>query len=502
MLKKTHLLIMVLICLFLAGVNCGGGSGSSGTTGTVSSTTGTVSSTTGTLTAPDGTPMAGATVALVESSATSSLIKMATTNKHGQKIRLPKLTDADGDTCDDVGASVSSGDIIASDCTGSNGEYTLTGEIPCGESITLYAKLGSFELNVSLTITCAADDDDGNYDDADLSGIAFDDDCTTDSSGSSGDDDSETMLKKLTPDYSLDTTSCEFSIASMAVVTGYYDEIQNVLAKLGYGTVDSTGVLETPTTEAEVSALDFTLIDGTGYLDDDLFDNFEDFISDIDNLTPYDIIFINCGNSDEDLATTYKAVLQEYVEGGGKLYITDWSYMFVESPFPSFMDFMGGGDDLSTSEWPTTSAKIGDSDITSDATVNDATLKAWLGDDDVTVNDGDMSDYEDCYGLDDTLINAKEGALNADETITIGDFLSDWVVMDGAHTGVDIDPKIWITGPVSYTGSSGTVDEPLTVTREEGEGRILYTSYHTAHSCPTTGFWPQERILQYLVFEL
>jgi hypothetical protein len=96
----------------------------------------------------------------------------------------------------------------------------------------------------------------------------------------------------------------------------------------------------------------------------------------------------------------------------------------------------------------------------------------------------------------------SSGSSGTTLTITIGDFLTGWVVMDGAHTGVDIDPKIWITGPVSYTGSGGTVDEPLTVTREEGDGRILYTSYHTAHSCPTTGFWPQERILQYLVFKL
>lgn len=45
---------------------------------------------------------------------------------------------------------------------------------------------------------------------------------------------------------------------------------------------------------------------------------------------------------------------------------------------------------------------------------------------------------------------------------------------------------------------------PLTVTFDVGTqgGRVLYTSYHTASACPTTGFWPQERVLEYLIFEL
>jgi hypothetical protein len=38
---------------------------------------------------------------------------------------------------------------------------------------------------------------------------------------------------------------------------------------------------------------------------------------------------------------------------------------------------------------------------------------------------------------------------------------------------------------------------PLVITFELGDqgGRVLFTSYHTSEACPSTGFWPQERVL-------
>lgn len=97
-----------------------------------------------------------------------------------------------------------------------------------------------------------------------------------------------------------------------------------------------------------------------------------------------------------------------------------------------------------------------------------------------------------------TTENGSTTALNANNTIRIGDFLSGWAVMNSVHNGQDT--KIWLTGPVSFSGGSG--DRPLTITKTVGSGKVLYSSYHTAHSCPTTGAWPQERVLQYLVFDV
>ena len=44
---------------------------------------------------------------------------------------------------------------------------------------------------------------------------------------------------------------------------------------------------------------------------------------------------------------------------------------------------------------------------------------------------------------------------------------------------------------------------PLTISFDLGAGRVTYTSYHTEPSFDgSAGFLPQERILQFIVFEL
>jgi len=441
-------------------------------TSSSSTTTETVSSTTGTLTAADGSAIAGASVALTQAGTTLQVKALAKTtsqnltNKKGQYLPLFQTTDGDGETCDDISESLS-GTVLATDCTSSDGTYNLSGEIPCGETLTLSAKKGSFFLSLSVTLSCGAEEDSVALED-----IAFDDDC-----GQAAD--------------SLDSESCNFDIARMAVVTGTYDEIENVLAKLGFGEVDEYGFLDM------LQPFDFTLIDGNDSLGED-YEDFDDFISDIENLNDYDIIFINCGNSNEDRLSDPDVVarLQQYVEEGGKLYVTDWSYDFLENPFPSFLNFLEGGEDPDTAEIHN-DAQDGTGGITVDADVNNDVMASWL--DGVTVNEGTIE--EDCYGLDDDAINAHVGARNDDGTVTIGDFLGAWAVIEGIHDGFAESTNLWISGDISHSGGdlSGV---PLTATKDVEEGRILYSSYHTAHSCTTPGFWPQERILQYLVFEL
>lgn len=448
------------------------------------STTETVSSTTGTLTSADGSAIAGASVALTRANTAllaKGLVKSTAqnlTNDKGQYRPLFQITDEDGETCDDISETLS-GTVLATDCTSSDGAYDLSGEIPCGEALTFSAKKGSFFLSLSVTLSCASDEDSVALDD-----IAFDDDCGVGS-------ETGQALVKGKPAFTVDAESCSFDIARMAVVTGTYDEIENVLAKLGFGEVDEYGELD------KSESFDFTLIDGNDSLDED-FEDFDDFISDIENLNEYDIVFINCGNSNEDLLSDSEVVsrLQQYIDEGGKLYVTDWSYDFLESPFPSFLNFLAGGDDPDTAETHN-HAQSGTGGITVDADVANDMMAAWL--DSVTVNGGTIE--EDCYGLSEEDINARIGARNDDGTVTIGDFLGAWAVIEGMHDGFADVTDLWISGDISHSGGDLS-DAPLTATKDIGEGRILYSSYHTAHSCPTQGFWPQERILQYLVFEL
>lgn len=550
--SRFLLVFSFLITLTLILTNCGSALNSSsdstgssdsdsgdsddGTTGGDSISETTINGISGTLTTSDGSPLAGATVILSNPS-TSSFIKAAITDDYGRTLNLGKVTDDDGDACANIGVT---GTIYSLDCTDSTGTY-IFGEIPCDTTLKLTAVKKSFSFSIDVTLSCSSLTFDGESGSSDilvsLGNFTFDDNCGASDDGGENDctvichvppgnpDNEHTIcispnavdahinhgdylgecnagsgtsistLVNAKSAYTIDSDSCDFDIANMAVVTGHYDDIQNVLAKLGYGSVTSYGVLD------DSKPFDFTLIDGNNSLDDSLYDNFEDFVIDVDNLTPYDIIFINCGNSTERLSTdsTVMANLQEYVENGGKLYVTDWSYMFLEQAFSSFMNFFSGGDDADTAETPIYAAKVGRGGITSDATVNDDTMANWL--DNVYVNSGEVKYY--CYSLPDEDVNATLGARNFDDTVTIGDFLGGWVMMKEAHTDILTEPKIWISGPVvSYYGYYENDDAPLTVSRDEGSGRILYSSYHTAHSCPTTGFWPQERILQYLVFEL
>ena len=272
---------------------------------------------------------------------------------------------------------------------------------------------------------------------------------------------------------------------NFAVITGYYDRMQDILAKLGMGEINSYYELE-PGTEK------FDLYNGDYSLDYEYPEFTEIFTADpltgnpkIDN---YNMVFINCGNDYENVIledTDKKSILRQYVNNGGKLYITDQSYDFVEQVFPEYVDFYGMDEVSETKAEETDAAQVGDDGITSNASINDNQLLSWLK----TVS---------CQG---------GSCLNSDNTVPIAGFLYGWTLINGAHPGKSSDVKIWITGPVSWDdcfteAGAGAGSKPLTVSFNFGLGKVLYSSYHTEEENPSSGFWPQERILQYLVFEL
>jgi len=81
----------------------------------------------------------------------------------------------------------------------------------------------------------------------------------------------------------------------MAVVTGDYDRMEDILAKLGFGSLNSWGQLELGTET-------FDLYDGNYSLPNASYRDFPDIFNDNDgdskpDIYNYDIVFINCGNS-------------------------------------------------------------------------------------------------------------------------------------------------------------------------------------------------------------
>lgn len=381
--------------------------------------------------APNGDPISGATVWVPSGGAALKALKVQSAGK--------ALTDSQGNTCADTPEPASS-----AACSGVDGQAILE----CAGEGLIDIKFAKGSFSGIFQATCGQ---------AELATASFS------ATGS----------------------------ASIAVVTGTFDRMQDVLAKLGFGS------LEELANELELGTESFTLYDGDNTLPAE-YREWEEVLLDPAALASHDIIFINCDEFglgtelDTGDTATKIANLQEYVMNGGKIYVTDLSYDYVEQAFPNFIDFNGDGTMGMTPEAPG-AAENGIDDKDENAAVPQASLGAWL--DNITVNTGNPDD--NCF---DTEVNGQLGARNADGSVFISDLLGGWGIMDGPEASPDGPVTQWVQG----TDLEGAPLRPLTITFEVGDqgGRVLYTSYHTADTCPTEGFWPQERILQYLVFEL
>ncbi|MCK6505148.1 hypothetical protein L6R53_17415 [Myxococcota bacterium] len=142
---------------------------------------------------------------------------------------------------------------------------------------------------------------------------------------------------------------CGGGSASMAVVTGDYDDFEVTLEALGFG--------------------DFDLVNGqTG-------DELVQFLSSEAALAAYDVIFFGGGHLEEDVfydtdgsdvdrnVDKVKGALLAYVQAGGKVVATDWSYDVVEAVWPDQITFLGQDnvpDDAQRGETGTVSARVMD----------------------------------------------------------------------------------------------------------------------------------------------
>lgn len=266
----------------------------------------------------------------------------------------------------------------------------------------------------------------------------------------------------------------EGRIPRIAVATGIFDAMQNVLAKMGLARMDTAGVV--------IGTEQYDLFGGT---DTGAYPPFTALLLDIDRMRDYDVIYINCGSLPEEQITSIvqnavvRQNLRAYVHDGGRLYVTDEAYDYVEQVFPEFIAFQGSDSGLSTTPEREDAAEIGaDASITY-ATLHDDTLSSWL---------------------------SQQGMLTSEGYAPIVGMLRGWTVMK------EIDDRratVWTSAPVNWfeNGVAMHGDRPLTVTFNYGCGRVLFTSYHTsprsfsgdATRATLTG---QELILSYLTLEI
>lgn len=348
------------------------------------------------------------------------------------------------DVCADTAGSALVSTVTAVDGTFTLGPIPTRADQPPGETIQLVAQKGRFRKveTVAVAQPCAAN---GSTDD--LHALP----------GKNAGDD---------------------TIPRIAVVTGDYDVMECVLRELGLeaGSFDLYNGIKslvggTPGVEGQFSAL----------------------LGDLDRMKQYNIIFINCSDNEFENQLSdagVRANIDAYVSAGGRLYVTDWSYDYLEQ-VPSLAPVIDFAPSPS-GESPETrnQAAVGKGGIETDASVLDESLASWLAAVEEVTGDELISDAG---------------------TVHIEHFLADWA-MQLAVPARDTS-KVWLEGQVSGGGVSGV--QPLTTTYDHNEcGRVLYSSYHTAGGkrdwpndpfpsyCGSQRLSPQERVLLYLILHV
>ena len=279
----------------------------------------------------------------------------------------------------------------------------------------------------------------------------------------------------------------------MAMAQGTNDQIEDILGKLGVGTMAGNSFAN-PAGE-KGPELDIYQYDGTGA------DSVTALLSDIDKMRQYHIIFFPCAVTMSGIDSllqdqTVLANIRRYVSEGGKLYVTDWSGELADRAFPQQIELGDSGADSAGTYDPATFTgsltTAGDADgglyTAEDGKAVDPDLAAWLGLQSGPTENGGIEMYDP----------------NAFEVTDLWNWMkkltSVQIGTDDMGMPVYDTPKPWLTG--SKTGTSGAANRPIAVTYEPtGCGKVLYTAFQTANG-EHVGLYPQERVLLYLIMEI
>lgn len=229
------------------------------------------------------------------------------------------------------------------------------------------------------------------------------------------------------------------------VVKGSFDRIEDVLGRIGLTNVDL----------AEGVPIDIS----TTFWTAEVFGNYE-------RLKEYAAVFVNCGVLENDLLlldSSVKANLRRYIQEGGSLYISDWAYDLVEAVWPEKINFLG--DDAANS-----AAEFGvDGDYVME--IADPALRAHVGSD----------------------------------TVTIGFQFGYYAIISQLAPGV----TTYLRGDMRYRvndGVSTLMDAPVTVSFNDGLGRVIFTAFHQETAGRDAALevldGPEDQVLRFLIFSL
>jgi hypothetical protein len=262
-------------------------------------------------------------------------------------------------------------------------------------------------------------------------------------------------------------------VPKIAVVTGAWDPIEVVLARMGLAATVSKDFLGKQRVLGK---------DAVGFAVYGLHDLGEQsphpdsikLLTDPNEISQYHIVFIPCSGGTNnggdpnapqcsgvfDTDAKVKTTLDGFVKAGGRMYVSDWSYEYVRQVFPGFVSWQGEGTQIGSAcqngggEQPVTNA--------------DPALTAWLG-----AQGQSLSSVKDA-----------------------------WTYVTGVHPKMDVDPsgqpvtstpKVWVEA----------ASKPASTSFQHGCGRSLYTTYHTQPTSETNaGLEPQALALLYMILEV
>jgi hypothetical protein len=214
----------------------------------------------------------------------------------------------------------------------------------------------------------------------------------------------------------------------VAVVSGTRDEIEPTLTGIGLTAIDRVDGLDS----AELLS----------------------FLSDLDSLRAYDIVFFEGGHEEDGIVTLelVQENLRVYVEAGGSLFASDQAYDLVEQSWPEKLDFLGDDGRVDA-------AQLGEPGVIN-AAVSDASLAHWL--------DADHLEF--------------------------GYAMPEWAPVERVDTDA---VSVHLKGNVSHT--DGELSQvPLLVSFGSGDGRVVYSSFGVADNDSED----LRRMLRYLLFAL
>ena len=258
----------------------------------------------------------------------------------------------------------------------------------------------------------------------------------------------------------------------MAVALGSFDIMEDIIAKMGLCPLDA----EYHWSGDPCDHVDFYGNGGGDWTED--YTPFESLLRNLDLMKQYHVIFVPCSGSTTDDALEDPTVLsniRSYVDAGGKWYIADWSYDFVEQAFPEFLDFEGDDYEIGSADWASGS-------FDSIGRAVDTNLRDWL------LAIGEPADS----------INFEE---NWDCIQTLGTVPG----VDEDGNPISITPYTWAEGPITRSHECMAGNAPLTMTFPFGCGKVLFTTYHTVGQMGGEGraaLLTQEKILFYLILEI